>query len=197
MLLSIVLEFLNIASEVILLLLQMLLLAFVSLALLTVVLVADGCDLLGLLVSIGSVLRLLRSLDDLVGPGEGHHGFSLFSVKFREFYLVAPRESSRSPGNGIGGGSTKEFVRMIVPGDPNLTLVCNKGTLALSALDVDDIVSIFCKLGGLEQVRQRDLFGLREIVATVKAELTPLVVAPAPDLALAYQAIADPANLKP
>ena len=56
MLLSIVLEFLDIAGEVILLLLQVLLLAFVSLALLTVVLVADGCDLLGLLASIGAVL---------------------------------------------------------------------------------------------------------------------------------------------
>jgi hypothetical protein len=56
MLLSIVLEFLDIAAEVILLLLQVLLLALVSLALLAVVLVAYGCDLLGLLVSIGAVL---------------------------------------------------------------------------------------------------------------------------------------------
>ena len=82
MLLSIVLEFLDIAAEVILLLLQVLLLALVSLALLAVVLVADGCDLLGLLASIGAVLCSLRTLEDLVGPGERHHGFSLLSVKF-------------------------------------------------------------------------------------------------------------------
>jgi hypothetical protein len=197
MLLSIVLEFLDIAGEVILLLLQVLLLALVSFALLTVVLVTDGCDLLGLLVCIGAVLRLLRSLDDLVCSGESHHGLSLLIVKFREFYLVAPRESSGSPGNGIGGGPTDRFVRVIVPGDPDLPLVCNKGTLALPALYVDYVVSILLKLRGLEQVWQRDLLGLREIVTAVDAELTPLVVAPAPDLALAYQAVADSANLKP
>lgn len=82
MLLSIVLEFLDIAGEVILLLLQVLLLALVSLALLAVVLVADGCDFLGLLASIGAILRSLRTLKDLVGPGEGHNGLSLLSVKF-------------------------------------------------------------------------------------------------------------------
>jgi hypothetical protein len=168
MFLSIVLEFLDIAGEVILLLLQVLLLALVSLALLTVVLVADGCDLLGLLVCIGAVLRLLRSLDDLVGSWEGHHGLSFLSVKFREFYLVATRESSGSPGNGIGGG-TDWFVCVIVPGDPDLPLVRNKGTLALSALDVDYIVSVLLKLRGLEQVWQRDLLGLREIVTAVEA----------------------------
>ena len=196
-LLSIVLEFLDIAGEVILLLLQVLLLALVSLALLTVVLVADGCDLLGLLVCIGAVLRLLRSLDDLVGPREGHHGLSLLSVKLRELYLVASRESSGSPGNGIGGGPTDWFVRVIVTGDPDLALVRDKGTLALSALDVDYVVSILLELRGLEQVWQRDLLGLREIVTAVEAELAPLVVAPAPDLALANQAVADTANLKP
>jgi hypothetical protein len=81
-LLSIVLEFLDMTGEVILLLLQVLLLALVSLALLAVVLVADGCDLLGLLASIGAVLCSLRTLENLVGPGEGHHSLSLFSVKF-------------------------------------------------------------------------------------------------------------------
>ena len=197
MLLSIVLEFFDIAGEVILLLLQVLLLALVSLALLTVVLVADGCDLLGLFACIGTVLSLLRSLDDLVGPREGHHGLSLLRVKFRELYLVAPRESSGSYGNGIGCGPTGWFVRVIVPGDPDLTLVCNEGTLALTALYVDNEVSILLKLRGLEQVWQRDLLGLREIVTAVEAELAPLVVAPAPDLGLAYQAVADTANLKP
>jgi hypothetical protein len=83
MLLSIVLKFLDIAGEVILLLLQVLLLALISLALLIVVLVAYGCNLLGLFVCIGAILRLLRSLNDLVGPREGHHGLSLLSVKFR------------------------------------------------------------------------------------------------------------------
>ena len=56
MLLPIVLELLDIAGEVILLLLQMLLLTLVSLTLLTVVLIADGCDLLGLFVGIRAVL---------------------------------------------------------------------------------------------------------------------------------------------
>ena len=52
MLLSIVFEFLDISSKMILLLLQVLFLVFISLALLVIVLVADGSDFFGLLVPV-------------------------------------------------------------------------------------------------------------------------------------------------
>jgi len=82
MLLSVILEFLDISLQVILLFLEVLLLGLIRLALVRVLLVAEGCHLFTFLGS--GTVRLLSSLEELIGAGQGHKGFPILWVQLAE-----------------------------------------------------------------------------------------------------------------
>lgn len=156
MLLSVVFELLDISIEMIFLLFQLFLLTLISLALLIIILVTNRSDLFGLFIDIWPILRdLIRSFEYLISPGKCHNSLSLFLIKFAHidgstissghcpipYRLVFVHWYQRTASSPLSFRLT-----VIIPSNPNLSLIRDKRTLSFSAFYVNYVISILLQL---------------------------------------------------